>query len=272
MDICIIGLGAIGSFVAEGLAKERHTLTLVDRDYVEQKNLLNQHYAVSDIGKTKAGASAERLSKLTNVVALPIELTPETVVKIGNQDLVLGLTDNLYSRLVINDYAKKKGVKWLSGAASKSQGMIYATIEGYPCYCCIFGSKSGLGCDIGISDGFGKRFSGEILEEIKAMGSQNYTPELVTCTMASSQRVKVSHSHTCSACKGTYIYLNTPVFVQELCGKGVFQFRVPGLYQKIEGKRFPGVVHTGKAVVFEDGRVMVKARTREEAEEIIRSL
>ena len=62
----IIGVGAIGSQVAEQLAKMGVTdITLIDPDVVAAHNLVNQGFYEQDVGKPKVSAVAEKL-KLIN--------------------------------------------------------------------------------------------------------------------------------------------------------------------------------------------------------------
>jgi molybdopterin/thiamine biosynthesis adenylyltransferase len=61
----IIGCGAIGSTVAENLARFGITkMTLYDFDVVEPKNIANQMFTNEDIGKKKVRAVAEYLMKI----------------------------------------------------------------------------------------------------------------------------------------------------------------------------------------------------------------
>ena len=64
--IHVIGCGAVGSTVAENLARMGLTrITLYDFDKVESKNIANQMFRDCDIGKDKVDAVAEQL-KLIN--------------------------------------------------------------------------------------------------------------------------------------------------------------------------------------------------------------
>lgn len=68
LTVSIVGVGSIGSHVAETLAKTGiSTLVLYDHDTVEAHNLPNQGYYLPDIGKTKVQALKERLEAGTGV-------------------------------------------------------------------------------------------------------------------------------------------------------------------------------------------------------------
>lgn len=64
--IHIIGCGAIGSTLAENLARFGlgGKMTLYDFDYVEEHNVANQMFTYEDIGKLKVNAVAEMISRI----------------------------------------------------------------------------------------------------------------------------------------------------------------------------------------------------------------
>lgn len=64
--IHIIGCGAIGSTLAENLARFGlgGNITLYDFDYVEEHNVANQMFTYEDIGKLKVNAVAELISRI----------------------------------------------------------------------------------------------------------------------------------------------------------------------------------------------------------------
>jgi len=76
--IHIIGCGAIGSHVAEQLARYGLTkITLYDFDIVEAHNIANQLYTQEDIGKTKVRALADYLVKINPGIAADIKLVED---------------------------------------------------------------------------------------------------------------------------------------------------------------------------------------------------
>ena len=64
--VCIVGVGALGSFSAELIARAGiGKLKLVDRDIVELHNLQRQIlFTEEDVGKPKAYIAKERLKKI----------------------------------------------------------------------------------------------------------------------------------------------------------------------------------------------------------------
>ena len=74
----IIGCGAIGSTVAENLARFGITnITLYDFDYVEPHNIANQMFRSTDIGKLKVEALADALLDINPDCKEGLKLVPE---------------------------------------------------------------------------------------------------------------------------------------------------------------------------------------------------
>ena len=65
--IALVGCGGTGGFVAEGLCRlftgRQMRLLIIDDDLVEPHNLLRQNFQQHDVGRPKAQAMAERLSR-----------------------------------------------------------------------------------------------------------------------------------------------------------------------------------------------------------------
>lgn len=75
--IHIIGCGAIGSTVAENLARFGLTkITLYDFDKVEPHNIANQMFTQEDVGKMKVEAVAEYLQKINPDITENLVLMP----------------------------------------------------------------------------------------------------------------------------------------------------------------------------------------------------
>ena len=61
--ICVIGIGGVGSWVAESLARSHiNTITLIDLDHIAESNINRQlHAQSSSLGKAKVVAMTEIL-------------------------------------------------------------------------------------------------------------------------------------------------------------------------------------------------------------------
>lgn len=76
--IHIVGCGSVGSAIAELLVRSGLTkLTLWDFDVVEEKNIVNQLYTVSSVGKAKVDALKDILCSINPDVGQDIMLRPK---------------------------------------------------------------------------------------------------------------------------------------------------------------------------------------------------
>lgn len=101
LDITIVGVGSIGSHTAESLAKMGvRTISIYDDDHVEAHNLPNQGYGIPDLGKSKVGATAEKLLRLygTQVEASMDRITEDSTIESG---IVIAAVDSMSARKAI---------------------------------------------------------------------------------------------------------------------------------------------------------------------------
>ena len=73
--ICVIGIGGVGSWAAEALARNAvGTITLIDLDNIAESNVNRQLHALHGaFGKAKVTAMAERIKQI-NPLALVIQI------------------------------------------------------------------------------------------------------------------------------------------------------------------------------------------------------
>jgi molybdopterin/thiamine biosynthesis adenylyltransferase len=136
--VLIVGMGALGSVIANNLCRAGvGLLRFVDRDYVELSNLQRQViYNEQDVKDNlpKAIAAAKHLEKVNSTITLePIvsDVNSGNVEKLLEDiDLVLDGTDNMETRLLVNDACQKHQVPWIYGGALMSYGMSMNIIPG----------------------------------------------------------------------------------------------------------------------------------------------
>jgi adenylyltransferase/sulfurtransferase len=142
--VCIIGCGALGSVSAELLARAGiGTLALVDHDIVDLTNLQRQAlYTEDDIKKPKASCLAEHLKKINSGVRIVVHdrnLDAKNIAGIfSGADVVLDCTDNIDTRILINEYCVKHKLPWVHAAAVQEKGVVLDFLPGGPCYRCVF--------------------------------------------------------------------------------------------------------------------------------------
>jgi len=109
MKIALVGLGALGSFLADALrgTPGLKQLYLIDHDRVEHKNVAGQLYGQRDIGKKKAEVTRQRLQLLGVPFAVGTRPRKLTISNAGfilgglKPDLVIDCTDNTAARLAV---------------------------------------------------------------------------------------------------------------------------------------------------------------------------
>ncbi|MFQ5918686.1 MAG: ThiF family adenylyltransferase [Thermoplasmata archaeon] len=149
--VTIVGLGAVGSVAAEGLAlRGVPHLRLVDRDIVDASNLERPSlFEEGDIGKPKASAAHARLRTLTPDVrteARVKDVHPGTVQElVEHSDLIVDGTDNLATRYVLNEACIPLGIPFLYGAARGAFGMVSPLRPPEtPCFRCLLPPPASL--------------------------------------------------------------------------------------------------------------------------------
>jgi adenylyltransferase/sulfurtransferase len=142
--VLVLGVGALGSVAADLLARAGvGHLRIVDRDVVERTNLQRQVlYAEADVDLPKAEAAARRLAAVnSDIVVEPIarDFNGRTCEELlDGIDLVMDGTDNMETRLLLNDACLKLGIPWVYGGAISTNGMVLPVVPGAgPCFRCM---------------------------------------------------------------------------------------------------------------------------------------
>src|SRR5262249_30028128 len=120
-SVVVAGVGALGSALAETMARAGvGSLTVVDRDYVEESNLQRQSLFDEDDaaqGLPKAVAAEKRLRRLNSEVGvrgLVADVSAENVAAlVQGSSLVLDGTDNFETRFLLNDACLEARVPWI---------------------------------------------------------------------------------------------------------------------------------------------------------------
>ena len=143
----VIGLGGLGSPVASYLAASGiGSLVISDFDSVHISNLQRQTiFSSKNIGENKAVAAKKRLLEINpdiNIICLSKVSSSEELQKwISKVDIVADCTDNLGTRLLINDICFLEKKILVSGAAIKMDGQLIVidptNLDG-PCYRCLY--------------------------------------------------------------------------------------------------------------------------------------
>ena len=145
--VAVVGCGATGAAAAALLARAGvGTLTIVDRDFVEESNLQRQVlFDEQDALEAlpKAEAARRKIAQFNShieVRAHVADLVPANIhALLGEAEILLDATDNFETRYLMNDYAVEQGRPWIYAAAV---GAYAATMNILPgetaCLACLF--------------------------------------------------------------------------------------------------------------------------------------
>jgi molybdopterin/thiamine biosynthesis adenylyltransferase/proteasome lid subunit RPN8/RPN11 len=146
-SVLVAGLGSVGSYVAEQLARSGvGGLALLDPDAVEAANLSRTAYAAEDVGRKKPEALARRL--LSVAPGLRLALHPVAVeglaaaeldALVRAADLVVAATDDPAAQRALDRfaYARRRPALFVGLYAGAEGGEVILTIpERTPCYLC----------------------------------------------------------------------------------------------------------------------------------------
>ncbi|HEY0760466.1 MAG TPA: ThiF family adenylyltransferase [Acidisarcina sp.] len=145
--VALVGCGATGAAAASLLARSGvGTLTIIDRDYVEESNLQRQvlfDEADVDSALPKAEAARRKIAlfnRETTVGARVADLVPENIhALLEHCDLILDGTDNFETRYLINDFAVEQGRPWIYAAAVGAYAVTMNILPGETaCLACLF--------------------------------------------------------------------------------------------------------------------------------------
>ena len=157
-SILIIGVGGLGSaaslyLTVSGIRK----LTLVDFDSVDESNLSRQIlFQKEDIGMNKAIVAKRKLEAFnqdTLINAIEKRLNEDELREfINDSNLVIDATDNLESRLMINQITYEQRKPLCIGAAIRYEGHLITILnkdKNESCLNCLYtlGDESLLDCD-----------------------------------------------------------------------------------------------------------------------------
>src|SRR5271156_1939675 len=145
--VALVGCGATGAAAASLLARAGvGTLTLVDRDFVEESNLQRQVlFDEADARESlpKAEAARRKIALFNSEVAVNAhiaDLTPGNIHELlAGVEVILDATDNFETRYLLNDYAVERKMPWIYSAAVGAYAITMNILpEETACLACVF--------------------------------------------------------------------------------------------------------------------------------------
>lgn len=247
--VCIIGAGALGSSSGEMLARAGvQKITIVDRDIIEWSNLHRQQlYSEQDVHDQlpKAVAAEKRLTAINQnvqITGIVIDITPENVLDvIKNHDIVVDATDNIETRLLVNDAALKLGIPFFMGACVGSYGLTFpiGIQQNQPCLHCLLEvlPPQSLTCDtVGvISPIVVTTAARQVADVLKYITGALMTPKLESANLWTGERasmnVQTLKKDSCPSCSDNPVYpflsARESVRFAVLCGRDTIQLTWP---------------------------------------------
>src|SRR5271170_945637 len=215
--IALVGCGATGAAAASLLARAGvGTLTLVDRDFVEESNLQRQVlFDEADARESlpKAEAGRRKIALFNSEVAVNAhiaDLTPGNIRELlAGAEVILDATDNFETRYLLNDYAVERGVPWIYSAAVGAYAITMNVLPGETaCLACIF-PEAPTGtvetCDTAgiLNSAVNLAASLAVTEAIKFLtgAHDRLRRTLLSCDLWSNEWSSVSSSHPRADCE-----------------------------------------------------------------------
>jgi molybdopterin/thiamine biosynthesis adenylyltransferase len=298
--VALIGCGALGTHIADSVVRAGvGHVRIVDRDFIELNNLQRQSlFDEADVarGLPKAVAAADKLRPINaqvEVESVVADVNPDNVLElIGDVDLVLDGTDNLETRLLVNDACLKLDIPWIYGGVIATCGMSMAILpHRTPCFRCFMGDLPAPG-DVPTCDTVGVLNTAaivtaaiEVTEGFKVLTGHEEALQpgvlYLDVWTGDVMRLQVSKNGTpCPACDlGQFEFLEARQgsWVTSLCGHDALQVNV----RRSERLSFPQLAERLRSVgrvsfneymlhlevdpyeliVFPDGRTIVRGCT-----------
>ena len=135
-SVAIIGLGGLGGYVVEGLARMGvGQLTLIDGDVFNDHNLNRQLLSSEEnLGQTKASVARERVRRINRSIETshhPCYATRENLPDLlAGVDLVVDALDRLPTRLMLQDVVNQLGLPLVHGAIAGGMGQVMTILPG----------------------------------------------------------------------------------------------------------------------------------------------
>jgi tRNA A37 threonylcarbamoyladenosine dehydratase len=116
--VCVIGVGGVGSWVAEALARSAvGNITMIDLDNVAESNINRQIHALTDtLGMAKVDALAERIAQINpycRVTRIEEFITPDNLdamIGVGRYDYVVDAIDDVRAKTALIAWCREQRV------------------------------------------------------------------------------------------------------------------------------------------------------------------
>ena len=126
--VALIGLGGVGSTVAQILARSGVNLRIVDKDRTLEQDMPRQTlYVEDDINKFKAKQAKRRLEEINKKIKIKTfheELSKENIFLL-EADIIVDTSNDLKTALLVNDFAISKKIPLISVNYAGEKGNVF---------------------------------------------------------------------------------------------------------------------------------------------------
>ncbi len=288
--VSIIGIGALGTSVLEMLARTGiGNIKIIDRDVIEISNLHRQKlFTEEDVNKPKVIVAKERVLQINSNVKIEsfmADLDFDNIHLLQDSDLILDCTDNIYTRFLINDFAKKKNIPWIFASVIRTKGMVMSITDKTPCFSCVFADPEEPleTCDTAgiLSTAPSALAAIQATEAIKIITKKDYNKNLIHYDLWNNKitEIKTKFSKNCRPCNGVFEHIEgkkTSDFIK-ICGSCNYQvnlgkkINLGDLHKRINGEKTVTneCLILSDAILFSSGKALIKADTKEKAKIIL---
>ncbi len=129
-NIMIVGVGALGTVASELLVRSGAlNITLIDDDNISESNLPRQMlFFEKDVGRKKVEVAQERLKQINEEASIGTtfsrldENNCDELLK--GADIILDCTDNITTRMIIDDHCRQNNMTWVHASAQRAIGEV----------------------------------------------------------------------------------------------------------------------------------------------------
>ncbi|MFB6245022.1 MAG: ThiF family adenylyltransferase [Candidatus Nanohaloarchaea archaeon] len=278
----VVGLGATGTVIAENLARHGVKLALIDRDFLEMNdcyssNIYEPKHCEENL--PKARAAEKKLGKFTEVESHVKSIRSSQDSVLHRADVIMDGTDNIETRRVINSVSKRKGIPWVYTATVGSRGC--SAFFKDECFDCLVEEVSPGSVDTCESTGLMREVSGiaglrSSLKAVRYLAGGSPDEKLDLVPGGESLKMDSDGCRVCEEKKSVEI----PRTATSVCGENKYEIN-----RKTDGKSIErlressdsffeneylarGETETGKITLFREGRAIVEAESRGQAEQL----
>lgn len=117
--LVVVGVGALGSHFVQFIRSENVSLSVIDFDRVEQKNVLSQFHGKPGVGTLKVRSIQQTASLFwgLKITTVPNRLTSDNEYQLlSGAGLIVDCLDNAEARKLVQNFARKSHTPCLHGA------------------------------------------------------------------------------------------------------------------------------------------------------------